>query len=65
MVVANKTLVHERGSLGDPTAIVSRMNQLIELMKLKPLMERNIDKPVFRDRVMKIQGRVLAFKTMD
>ena len=58
---ANKTLVHERGSLGDPTAIVSRMNQLIELMKTETLDgTRIIDKPVFRDRVMKIQGRVLA-----
>ena len=60
-LVANKTLVHERGSLGDPTAIVSRMNQLIELMKIETLDgKRIIDKPVFRDRVMKIQGRVLA-----
>ncbi|MBM23531.1 MAG: acyl-CoA dehydrogenase [Gammaproteobacteria bacterium] len=62
-LVANKTLVHERGSLGDPTAIVSRMNQLIELMKSETLDgTRIIDKPVFRDRVMKIQGRVLAFQ---
>ena len=62
-LVANKTLVHERGSLGDPTAIVSRMNQLIELMKAETLDgTRIIDKPVFRDRVMKIQGRVLAFQ---
>ena len=60
-LVANKTLVHERGPLGDPTAIVSRMNQLIELMKTETLDgTRIIDKPVFRDRVMKIQGRVLA-----
>ena len=60
-LVANKTLVHERGSLGDPTAIVSRMNQLIELMKTETLDgTRIIDKPVFRDRAMKIQGRVLA-----
>ena len=60
-LVANKTLVHERGSLGDPTAIVSRMNQLIELMKTETLDgTRIIDKPVFRDRVMKIQGRVFA-----
>ena len=62
-LVANKTLVHERGSLGDPTAIVSRMNQLIELMKTETLDgTRIIDKPVFRDRVMKVQGRVLAIQ---
>ena len=62
-LVANKTLVHERGSLGDPTVIVSRMNQLIGLMKTETLDgTRIIDKPVFRDRVMKIQGRVVAFQ---
>jgi len=62
-LVANKTLVHERGSLGDPTVIVSRMNQLIGLMKTETLDgTRIIDKPIFRDRVMKIQGRVMAFQ---
>ena len=43
--------------------IVSRMNQLIGLMKTETLDgTRIIDKPVFRDRVMKIQGRVMAFQ---
>ena len=62
-LVANITLVYERGSLGDPDVIVSRLNQLIDLMKNETIDgTRIIDKPVFRDRVMKIQGRVLAFQ---
>ena len=62
-LVANITLVYERGSLGDPDVIVSRLNQLLGLMKTETIDgTRIIDKPVFRDRVMKIQGRVLAFQ---
>jgi len=62
-LVANITLVFERGSLGDPDVIVSRLNQLLDLMKTETIDgTRIIDKPVFRDRVMKIQGRVLAFQ---
>ncbi len=62
-LVANITLVYERGSLGDPDVIVSRLNQLLDLMKNETIDgTRIIDKPVFRDRVMKIQGRVLAFQ---
>jgi alkylation response protein AidB-like acyl-CoA dehydrogenase len=62
-LVANITLVYERGSLGDPDVIVSRLNQLLDLMKTETIdSTRIIDKSVFRDRVMKIQGRVLAFQ---
>ena len=63
-LVANKTLVHERGSLGDPNKMASRFNKLVELMKTESIDgERIIDKPVFRDRLMKTQGKVLALKT--
>ena len=62
-LVANRTLVHERGSLGDPNKMVSRLNKLIELMTNESIDgERIIDKPVFRDRLMKTQGKVLALK---
>ena len=62
-LVANRTLVHERGSLGDPAKMVSRFNKLVELMKTETIDgHRVIDKPVFRDRLMKIQGKVLALK---
>jgi alkylation response protein AidB-like acyl-CoA dehydrogenase len=62
-LVANKTLVHERGSLGDPNKMVSRFKKLVELMKNESIDgERIIDKPIFRDRLMKTQGKVLALK---
>ena len=48
-LVANKTLIHERGSLGDPELIVSRLSQLLELMKNETIDgTRIIDKSVFR-----------------
>ena len=62
-LVANKTLVHERGSLGDPERMITRLNLLIELMKNETLNgKRVIDHPVYRDRLMKIQGKTLALK---
>ena len=62
-LVANKTLVHERGSLGDPDKMVSRLNLLIALMKNETMDgKRIIDHPIFRDRLMKIQGKTLALK---
>lgn len=62
-LVANKTLVHERGSLGDPDKMITRLNLLIALMKNETMNgERVIDHPVFRDRLMKIQGKTLALK---
>jgi len=62
-LVANKTLVHERGSLGDPDKMVTRLNLLIALMKNETMNgQRVIDHPVFRDRLMKIQGKTLALK---
>ena len=61
--VANATLNHERGMLGDPNAADTRLKAVIELMQEEtidgvPLM----DNPVFRDRLMKLQGRVLAMQ---
>ena len=62
-LVANKTLVHERGSLGDPDKMITRLNLLIALMKNETINgKRVIDHPVFRDRLMKIQGKTLALK---
>ena len=61
--VANTTLKHERGMLGDPNATEVRLNALIELMKSETVDGRKIiDNPVFRDRLMQLQGRVLAMK---
>ena len=59
--VANATLGHERGSLADPNATMNRFNSLVNLMKGETINgERVIDKPVFRDRLLKIQGRIIA-----
>ena len=59
--VANATLGHERGSLADPNATMNRFNSLVDLMKDETIDgERVIDKPVFRDRLLKIQGRIIA-----
>lgn len=61
--VANTTLKHERGMLGDPNATEARLNALIELMKTETVGgERIIDNPIFRDRLMQLQARVFAMK---
>ncbi|MFC3069126.1 acyl-CoA dehydrogenase family protein [Phenylobacterium soli] len=61
--VANTTLKHERGMLGDPNATEARLNALIELMKTETVGgERIIDNPLFRDRLMQLQARVFAMK---
>ncbi|MCR5881026.1 acyl-CoA dehydrogenase family protein [Phenylobacterium sp. J367] len=61
--VANTTLKHERGMLGDPNATEARLNSLIEVMKTETVDgERILDNPVFRDRLMQLQARVFAMK---
>ena len=61
--VANTTLKHERGMLGDPNATEARLKSLIELMKSETVDgQRIIDNPIFRDRLMQLQARVLSMK---
>jgi len=61
--VANTTLRHERGMLGDPNATEARLQGLIELMKTETVGgERIVDNPIFRDRLMQLQARVYAMK---
>ncbi|HJP36390.1 MAG: acyl-CoA dehydrogenase family protein [Gammaproteobacteria bacterium] len=61
--VANTILGHERGQLGDPNITLTRLNSLIDLMKTETIAgQRVIDMPVFRDRLMRIQGRVMAMR---
>ena len=61
--VANTTLKHERGMLGDPNATEARLNALIELMKTETVgAERIVDNAIFRDRLMQLQARVFAMK---
>jgi len=61
--VSNATLKHERGMLGDPDASMARMNSILELMRTETVDgERVIDMPVFRQRAMRLQARVMAMK---
>ena len=61
--VANATLTHERGMLGDPNAAKTRLLAIAELMKTETLNgERLIDNPVFRDRLVALQARVYAMQ---
>lgn len=65
-MVANAILGHERDSLGNPNITLGRLNALIELMKTETVAgERMIDNPVYRDRLMQIQGRVMAMQFND
>jgi len=64
--VANAVLGHERDSLGNPDATLARLNALVELMQQgaaggRPLMEH----AAYRDRLMRLQGRVMAMRAND
>jgi alkylation response protein AidB-like acyl-CoA dehydrogenase len=61
--VANATLTHERGMLGDPNATKARFLELVELFKTETLNgERLMDNPLMRDRLMKLQAEVYAMQ---
>ncbi len=64
--VANAILGHERGSLAPPDAAMTRLNGVIKLMQQETISgQRVMDNPVFRDRLMRLQGRVLAMQYND
>ena len=61
--VANAILGHERETLAPANTAQTRINALIELMKNETVDgARLIDNPVYRDRLMKIQGKVMAMR---
>jgi len=61
--VANATLKHERGMLGDPDQAGTRLKALIDLCREETVDGgRLIDSPVWRDRLAKLQARVLAMQ---
>jgi alkylation response protein AidB-like acyl-CoA dehydrogenase len=61
--VANATLKHERGMLGDPNTAGTRLNAIVQLMR-----EETVDgvclmeNPLLRDRLLQLQSRVLAMQ---
>lgn len=61
--VANATLTHERGMLGDPNAAKSRFLAIAELMQKETIDgQRLMDNPIFRDRLIALQARVYAMQ---
>jgi alkylation response protein AidB-like acyl-CoA dehydrogenase len=65
-LVANAILGHERDSLGNPNATLARLNALIELMRSETLNGRPLlEHAVYRDRLMRLQGRVMAMRFND
>ena len=64
--VANAILGHERGSLATPDAAMNRLNGVKRLMREESINgEPIMSNPVFRDRLMKLEGRVLAMQYND
>ena len=64
--IANAVLGHERDSLGDPNATLARLERLIQLMKIETVDgQRAIDNPTFRDRLMRVQARVMSLRFND
>jgi len=61
--VANNTLKHERGSLGDSSVAESRFDSLTSLIVQEELNGRNVlAHHGYRDRLLQLQGRMLALK---
>ncbi|MDB2704482.1 acyl-CoA dehydrogenase family protein [Gammaproteobacteria bacterium] len=62
--VANATLTHERGSLTDPNGTMNRVNSLLDRMKKETIDGKKlIDIPVYRDKLMGLQAKVMAFQS--
>jgi alkylation response protein AidB-like acyl-CoA dehydrogenase len=62
-LVANATLKHERGMLGDPNQAGTRFKALVDMMMNEEVDGRRLmDHPVYRDRLLKLQARVMAME---
>ncbi len=61
--VANATLTHERGMLGDPDAGIARVNAIAALMQKENLNgQKLMNNPIYRDRLIDLQAQVYAMK---
>jgi len=64
--VANTVLGHERDSLGDPDATLARLYALMGLMRRETIDGRTLmEHAAYRDRLMRLQGRVMAMRFND
>lgn len=64
--IANALLGHERGMLGNPNVTLQRFNALVDLMRQETLDGRRLlDDPVWRERLLRIQGRMIALRCND
>jgi len=62
-MVANATLTHERGMLGDPDAALSRLHSIADIMKQEQLNGAPLmDNDIYRDRLVQLQGEAYAMK---
>jgi alkylation response protein AidB-like acyl-CoA dehydrogenase len=62
-LVANATLKHERGMLGDPNQAGTRLKAIIAMMREETVDgTRLMDNPVHRNRLLKLQARVHAME---
>lgn len=61
--IANTTLTHERNSLAATGQLESSLARLVELMQAEaPGGRRPIDDPALRDRLVRLQARLVAMK---
>ena len=61
--VANATLKHERGMLGDPNQAEARLEAILRLFREEQAGGARVaDNPVMVDRLMRLQGEVMAMK---
>ena len=64
--IANALLGHERGMLGNPNVTLLRFNALVDLMREETIDGRRLlEDPVWRERLMQIQGRMIALRCND
>ncbi|MDC0131915.1 acyl-CoA dehydrogenase family protein [Alphaproteobacteria bacterium] len=62
-MVANATLTHERGMLGDPDAALSRFKAIADIMQTEHVDGKSLmDNHVYRDRLMALEAEVYAMK---
>jgi len=61
--IANTTLFHERNMLASTAVLDGALRSLVKLMQRESSNStRAIDSPVLRDRLLRLEGRVLAMK---